>query len=103
MADPRVYNNLGILQKRKGNLGEALASYQAALDIDPESFFPTYNIGVLKAHMKDSSAIEYFKQALMLAKSTNETTFQINVHLNLSLLFERCNDLNSAITHLIAA
>lgn len=49
----RVYNNLGIIQKRTGNAQEAEASYLAALEIDPESFFPNYNLGVLKAMTKD--------------------------------------------------
>lgn len=49
----RVYNNKGIIQKRRGDLTEAMASYQAAIDIDSESFFPHYNLGVLKAQVKD--------------------------------------------------
>jgi lipoprotein NlpI len=43
----RVYNNLGIIQKRKGDKAAALENYQAALEIDVKSFFPNYNMGVL--------------------------------------------------------
>ncbi len=43
----RVYNNLGIIQKRKGDKEAALESYMAALEIDVKSFFPNYNMGVL--------------------------------------------------------
>ena len=43
----RVFNNLGIIQKRKGDKQDALESYQAALNVDVKSFFPNYNMGVL--------------------------------------------------------
>ena len=45
----RVYNNLGIIQKRGGNNQEAMESYQNALRVDQKSFFPNYNLGVLLA------------------------------------------------------
>lgn len=89
----RVYNNKGIIQKRKGDLQEALASYQAAIDIDDKSFFPHYNLGVLRAQMKDhQAAITSFQRALELAKSLQEGTYQINVHLNLAMVLERMGD-----------
>jgi Tfp pilus assembly protein PilF len=45
----RVHNNLGIIQKRKGETDQAIASYQTALTADPQSFFPNYNLAVLLA------------------------------------------------------
>ncbi|TNV86060.1 hypothetical protein FGO68_gene7424 [Halteria grandinella] len=94
----RVYNNKGIIQKRKGDLKEAMASYQAAIDIDGDSFFPHYNLGVLKAQMKDyHGAIVCFQRALQLAKSLQESVYQINVHLNLAMLLERTGDAASAL------
>ena len=45
----RVFNNLGIILKRKGAVSDAQASYDNALRIDPKSFFPNYNMGVLLA------------------------------------------------------
>jgi tetratricopeptide (TPR) repeat protein len=45
----RVYNNLGIIQKRQGETDAALESYKKALQIDSGSFFPNYNMGVLLA------------------------------------------------------
>jgi tetratricopeptide (TPR) repeat protein len=45
----RVYNNLGIIQNRQGEVHLAIASYQSALKADPDSFFPNYNLAVLLA------------------------------------------------------
>ena len=45
----RVFNNLGIIQKRSGNHVDAEQAYMNALAIDEDSFFPNYNLGVLKA------------------------------------------------------
>jgi Flp pilus assembly protein TadD len=45
----RIYNNLGIIHKRNGNVEAAQSNYDIALNIDAESFFPNYNMGVLKA------------------------------------------------------
>ena len=43
----RVFNNLGIIQKRMGNNDEAMINYETALKVDAQSFFPNYNMGVL--------------------------------------------------------
>ena len=43
----RVFNNLGIIQKRKGDMDGAFSSYESALKVDARSFFPNYNMGVL--------------------------------------------------------
>ena len=48
----RVYNNLGIIQKRGGDSAGALESYNAALRVDAKSFFPNYNLGVLLSQEK---------------------------------------------------
>lgn len=62
----KVYNNLGIIQKREGNLEAALDCYQRAIQIEPTSFFPNYNMGVLLSHdrVKHSESIKYLKTAL---------------------------------------
>jgi len=43
---------LGIIYKRNGNLDAAESNYDIALTIDSDSFFPNYNMGVLKTHSK---------------------------------------------------
>ena len=56
--------------KRNGKTKEAESVYNAALDIDPESFFPNYNMGVLKSHMKDYKAsLDYFTRSLDIARA----------------------------------
>ena len=42
----RVFNNLGIIHKRKGDAEKALENYKAALIVDPKSLFPNYNMGL---------------------------------------------------------
>ena len=65
-TEVRIFNNLGIFQKRKGDKKEALESYQAALKIDAKSFFPNYNMGVLLSQDrgKMDEALTYFNCAL---------------------------------------
>ncbi len=46
-VDVRLYNNLGIIQKRNGEVDQAKASYQLALDKDPNSFYPNYNYAMI--------------------------------------------------------
>ena len=47
-GDVRAMNNMGIIEKRKGNNGEAEGCYLEALKMDKDNFFPNYNLGVLK-------------------------------------------------------
>jgi tetratricopeptide (TPR) repeat protein len=49
----RIYNNLGIVSKRNGNISVAEANFEAALKIDNNNFFPNYNLAILKASLKD--------------------------------------------------
>lgn len=97
----RVYNNLGIIHKRSGNNEEAEASYLAALDIDPESFFPNYNMGVLKAATNAYPvALQYFNKSLELARASQDEVYQINVHINIALVLERTGDLVGALSNM---
>lgn len=65
----RVYNNLGIIQKRQGDVQLAIASYQSALQADPDSFFPNYNLAVLLAgESQFDKALKYFDKSLQISK-----------------------------------
>lgn len=65
----RLHNNLGIIQKRKGDLEQAIASYQTALTADSKSFFPNYNLAVLLAtEGQYEKAVTYFKEALQITR-----------------------------------
>lgn len=62
-----VYNNLGVLYRKKGDFKRALSSYQKALRIHPDQPQIYYNIGRLWLEMKDSGkAGEQFEKALKL-------------------------------------
>jgi len=62
-----VYNNLGVLYRKKGDFKRALNSYQKALRIHPDQPQIYYNMGRLWLEMKDSrKAGEQFEKALTL-------------------------------------
>jgi len=55
---------LGIIQKRQGDVGEAIKSYKSAIATDPDSFFPNYNLAVLLAgESQFEEALNYFAKA----------------------------------------
>jgi len=72
-SEARILNNLGIIQKRAGLPDQALQNLHEALaitdkDDDISSFFPLYNMGVLKASLgtaeSDQEAINSFERAI---------------------------------------
>jgi tetratricopeptide (TPR) repeat protein len=84
--------------KRNGKTQEAESVFNAALDIDPESFFPNYNMGVLKAHMKEyQTAFEYFSRSLEISRIQNEQVYELNVLVNLSMISERLENYPAAL------
>jgi tetratricopeptide (TPR) repeat protein len=103
----RIFNNLGIIQKRQGNNREAEESYLSALQIDSQSFFPNYNMGVFKASLggpdNDKQAVIFFNKALELARANKEEVYEINVLVNLGLVYERLSALAEAMGCLEAA
>jgi Flp pilus assembly protein TadD len=62
----RVFNNLGIIQKRQGDIQLAQENYKKALDLEPNSFFPNYNMGVLLSldRSRHADSIQHLKIAL---------------------------------------
>jgi len=78
---------------------KAEQSYLQALEIDPESFFPNYNMGVLKSNDKnqEEDCLKYFLKSLQIAQDNNEEVYQINVNINLALVHERAFRLEQAI------
>ena len=95
----RVFNNLGIIQKRKGDLTGALESYRQALKVDQKSFFPNYNLGVLLSQNKEQAedALNYFKKALEQAQRAQESLYEINVLINIALLQESLGRLDESV------
>ncbi|MBW1741743.1 MAG: tetratricopeptide repeat protein [Deltaproteobacteria bacterium] len=68
-----VYNSLGILYRKKGDLPTALKQYMKALKIHPNEPHIYYNIGRLHVEMKDLKAAQsYFRKALTFDSNFKE-------------------------------
>jgi tetratricopeptide (TPR) repeat protein len=64
-TDSSPYENLGLVLHQLGKLDEAIAEYQQALAIDPDSFRAHENLGgALAAQGRLSEAMEHFRRAL---------------------------------------
>ena len=98
----RVYNNLGIIQKRNGDSEGALESYEKALKVDRASFFPNYNLGVLLSQekMQPAESLIYFNRALDQAHKAQEQLYEINVLINIALIHEGQESYPAAIEHM---
>lgn len=60
-----VFNTLGVLYRKKGNMEQALRQYKKALKVHPDEPFIYYNIGRLYLDIKDTAkAKAYFQAAL---------------------------------------
>jgi tetratricopeptide (TPR) repeat protein len=79
-----------------------LESYKRALELDPNSFFPNYNMGVLLSldRSKHADCIKHLKIALEQANRAGETLYELNVLINLALVLEIDGDYEEALTHL---
>ena len=72
----RVHNNLAIIQKRNGDSSQAESNFIKALEKEPHSFYPNYNLGLLLAQDKKKEklqqSLQYFEKALSHAKEKND-------------------------------
>ncbi len=60
-----VFNTLGVLHRKKGNMEQALRQYKKALKVHPDEPYIYYNIGRLYLDVKDTTnAQTYFQAAL---------------------------------------
>lgn len=84
----RVYNNLGIIYKRDDDLSSAMKNYKAAIQVDPKSFFPNYNLAVMLAPdpANREMALKYFTPALKQAQKAGENLYEMNVLLSMAML-----------------
>ena len=98
----RLSNNLGIIQKRQGDVDAAISSYKAAIDQDETSFFPNYNLAVVLAgEGRFDEAILYFKHSLTIAEAIpQQANYQSNVLLNLAVSYESLKKLERAVDSL---
>jgi len=60
-----VFNTLGVLYRKKGDIEVALTQYKKALKVHPDEPYIYYNIGRLYLDIKDTAnAKQYFQQAM---------------------------------------
>lgn len=60
-----VFNTLGVIHRKKGDIQQALRQYKKALKVHPDEPYIYYNIGRLYLDIKNSTqAREYFQTAL---------------------------------------
>lgn len=87
-----VWNNIGLVQKRKQNMADAEQAYQKALEYRPDYPEGLNNLGVLKAAQGDRlSASIYLKKALTL-----DPTYA-DAHFNLAVILEQEGNWRSAV------
>ena len=94
----RVFNNLGIIQKRKGDVKEAEQCYKSAINVEPNSFFPNYNMAIMLAEDSQSAAeaLKHFNVALRNARKAKESLYEMNVLLSMAVIEEQSRDYEAA-------
>ena len=89
-----AYNNLGIVQVEKGDLDDAIAKYQRALELHPDYPEALYNLGrALLQRDKPDDAIQLCEQALRLQPNDPDA------HVILGNAFMAQRDVDRAIHH----
>jgi tetratricopeptide (TPR) repeat protein len=100
-GEVKVLNNLGIIQKRKGEVQNAIESYKKALSSDPQSFLPNHNLAVLLAtEASYEEAVTYFKESLRITQKSKDQSQELGVLLNISLCYEQLKQPQSALEFL---
>ena len=80
-------------------------SYKAAIEVEPKSFFPNYNMGVMLFPDRErrQEALQYYKTALEHARKAGERLYQMNALLSIALLQEDSHNYAEACETLRAA
>ncbi|MFA4874718.1 MAG: tetratricopeptide repeat protein [bacterium] len=85
--DPEVWNDMGLVQKKRGDMGKAKESYQKALDLKPDYPEALNNMAVLERDQGDSvKARELLEKAIKLQPAYPEASF------NLALLYDKAGE-----------
>ncbi len=72
--DPDVPFNLGLIYARQGNLPEARAAFQRAVEVDPSSFKARYQLALVDLKLGDQGAAKEQLTLLANAASSNPET-----------------------------
>lgn len=74
-----VYNSLGVLYRKKGDLETALKNYLKAIKVHPDEPYIHYNIGRLYLEMKNPAESKiYFQNAVKIAPDFEEAKEVLN-------------------------
>jgi tetratricopeptide (TPR) repeat protein len=88
-----VYNNLGIILDKKGQIDEAITCYRSALQFDPTLFDVYYNLGnALKEKNQLDEAIINYRKALQLNPNL------CDAYINLGIALKGKHQLDEALT-----
>ncbi|RLB86920.1 MAG: hypothetical protein DRH26_16605, partial [Deltaproteobacteria bacterium] len=60
-----VFNTLGVLHRKKGDVEQALRQYKKALKVHPDEPYIYYNIGRLYLDMKNTTKAKVYFQAAL--------------------------------------
>ena len=90
-----AYNNLGIIQLRRGDVTEAIAQFSKALELDPNYAEAHYNLGnALVRNGAVDDAIARYRRALELNPAI------VGAHVNLATVLLQRRRVAEAVTHL---
>ena len=75
-----------------------MKNYKAAINVDPKSFFPNYNLAIMLAPEPTNreAALNYFAPALKQAQKAGENLYEMNVLISMALLYEGAEDFVAA-------
>jgi len=75
-----IYNNMGIIYKKKGNYIKAIECYQRAIEINPDDETSYYNMGNIYIEKnKYDKAIEYYKKAIEINPLSASTNYNMGI------------------------
>ena len=87
----KAHNDLGAQYLKLKHLDEAVAEFEAALDINPKAFNPRLNLGIARVKQKKySEALEHLNQAISMDSSSAAA------HLYLGMVLEETDELPAA-------
>lgn len=93
-GDPEVWNNLGLVARKRGDLAKARESYEKALALKPEYPEALNNLAVLSMQSGDTAkAKELLDRALKISPAYPEANF------HLALVFEQRGDKAKAVEY----
>jgi Flp pilus assembly protein TadD len=77
-ASAEVYNNLGVIHEKQGDLKEAVVCYEKAIEIDP-NFYPSFNnLGIIYYRLKNyEKARAAYEQALKMKPDNSQSLINL--------------------------